>query len=68
MKPVRYYSIDPGDVGLHTIDRQQVARQIESLEIPEREKIRVRQDARIEHVNLEERLNELEENSQSEES
>lgn len=68
MKPIRYYSLDPGDVGLHTIDRQQVARQIESLEIPEREKIRVRQDARIEHVNLEERLNELEENSQSEES
>jgi hypothetical protein len=68
MKPVRYYSLDPGDVGLHTIDRQQVARQIESLEIPEREKIRIRQDARIEHVNLEERLNELEEDSQSEES
>lgn len=67
-KPIRYYSLDPGDVGLHTIDRQQVARQIESLEIPEREKIRIRQDARIEHVNLEERLNELEENSQPEES
>lgn len=68
MKPVRFYSLDPGHVGLHTIDRQQVARQIESLEIPEREKIRIRQDARIEHVNLEERLNELEEDSQSEES
>jgi hypothetical protein len=68
MKPVRYYSLAPGDVGLHTIDRQEVARQIEGLDIPERDKIRVRQDARIEHVNLEERLHELEEDSQSEKS
>lgn len=67
-KPIKHYSLSPGDVGLHEIDRQDVARQIESLEIPEREKIRVLQDARIEHVNLEERLNELEEDSQSEES
>lgn len=67
-KPIKYYSLSPGDVGLHMIDRQDVARQVEALEIPERDKIRVLQDARVEHVNLEERLNELEEDSQSEES
>ncbi|WP_288370335.1 hypothetical protein [uncultured Algoriphagus sp.] len=67
-KPIRYYSLSPGDVGLHSIDRQDVARQIEALEIPERDKIRVRQDARIEYINLEERLHELEEDSQPEES
>ncbi|WP_100628697.1 hypothetical protein [Algoriphagus formosus] len=67
-KPIRFYSLNPGDVGLHSIDRQEVARQIESLEIPERDKIRARQDARIEHINLEERLHELEEDSQPEES
>lgn len=67
-KPIKHYSLSPGDVGLHMIDRQDVARQVEALEIPERDKIRVLQDARVEHVNLEERLNELEEDSQSEES
>lgn len=67
-KQIKHFSLAPEDVGLHAIDRQQVARQVEILDIPEREKIRLLQDARVEHVNLEERLNELEEDSQSEES
>lgn len=67
-KQIRYITLKPEEVGLHAIDRQMTARQIEVLEIPERDKIRLRQDARIEHVNLEERLHELEEDSQPEES
>lgn len=67
-KQIKHFSLAPEDVGLHAIDRQDVARQVEALDIPERDKIRVLQDARVEHVNLEERLNELEEDSQSEES
>ena len=66
MKPVRVLSMDPEFIGLGKIDRQLVANQIEQLEIPERDKNRLRGDAAIEQINLLERLNELEEESQSE--
>lgn len=66
MKPVRVLSMDPEFIGLGKIDRQLIANQIEQLEIPERDKTRLRGDAAIEQLNLAERLNELEEESQSE--
>lgn len=67
IKPIRVYSLDTDAIGLSKIDRQQLASQIESLEIPEREKIRLRNDALIEPFNILETLHGLEEESKSEE-
>lgn len=60
LPPVRVYSLDVERVGLPAPNRQLLAQQIDSLEVPEREKIRLRQEAMIEPVLLEERLNDLE--------
>ena len=65
-KPFRIYNLDPGAVGIPGINRQLVADQIEMLEIPERDKIRVRKDAMLEQINIQETINELQEESQSE--
>lgn len=62
-KPIRVYSLDVENVGLPAPNRQLLAQQIDSLEVPEREKIRLRQDAMIDPVLLEERLNGLEKES-----
>jgi hypothetical protein len=62
-KPVRVYSLDVENVGLPAPNRQLLAQQIDSLEVPERDKIRLRQDAMIDPVLLEERLNGLEKES-----
>jgi len=66
-KPLRLLSLNTETIGLPKIDRQAIANQIEALEIPERDKIRLRKDALIEPFNIEETLNELEEESKSEE-
>lgn len=66
-KPIRVYSLDTESIGLPKIDRQDLANQIEALEIPERDKIRLRKDALIEPFNIQETLDELEEESKSEE-
>ena len=63
LKPVRVYSLDVESVGLPSANRQLLAQQIDALEVPEREKIRLRQDAFIEPILLESRLNELEKES-----
>lgn len=65
-KPIRLYSLDIESLGLPSINRQQIANQIEELEIPERDKIRLKQDARALPMNLEEKLNELEEEGKGE--
>lgn len=62
-KPVRVYSLDVENVGLPAPNRQLLAQQIDSLEVPEREKIRLRQEAMIDVILLEERLNGLEKES-----
>jgi hypothetical protein len=62
-KPIRVYSLDVENVGLPAPNRHLLAQQIDSLEVPEREKIRLRQEALIEPINLEERLNGLEKES-----
>jgi hypothetical protein len=67
LKPVRYYSLDPESVGLPAVNRQELAKQIEALEVPERDKSRIRQEAAIETVNLEQRIYELEKEAKGEE-
>lgn len=67
LKPLRYFSLDPESVGLPSIDRNGLAKQIEALEIPERDKARIRQEAMIDTINLEERIHELEKESKGEE-
>lgn len=66
LKPLRYYSLDPASVGLPTINRQELANQIEALEIPEREKARLKQEASLENIKLEDRFNELEKEAKGE--
>ena len=61
--PVRVYSLDVVNVGLPAPNRQLLAQQIDSLEVPEREKIRLRQEAMIDVIQLEERLSGLEKES-----
>lgn len=59
-KQFRLFSLDPTDIGLPAIDRNTVAKQIDALEIPEMDKARVRRDARLETINIEQYLDELE--------
>jgi hypothetical protein len=66
LKPIRLYSLDPTDIGLPKTNRAAVAAQIEALDIPERDKLRISQDAMIETFNIAEKLNDLEEESKSE--
>lgn len=65
-KPVTVLSLQPSDIGIPEINRQIVARQVESLPIPEREKIKLLGDAMIETINLEDRLYDMEKNHQAE--
>lgn len=66
-KSIRVYTLDTETIGLPRIDRKMLAQQIEGLQIPERDKIRLRKDALIEPFNIQETFNELEEESKSEE-
>jgi len=65
IRPVRLFSLDPEMVGITGINRQEIASQIDELEIPERDKLRLRQDAMIDAIKLEDTLDELEEESKS---
>ena len=65
LRPVRLFTLDPEMIGITGIDRREVAAQIEELEIPERDKIRLKQDAMISPMILENTLDELEEESRS---
>lgn len=58
-KEVRYFSLDPEKVGIPGINRQLLADQIDSLNIPAADKERVRQDALIDPLNIEQTLDEL---------
>ncbi len=64
-KPIRVLSLDTETIGLPKIDRQALAREIEELEIPERDKIRLLEDALNEPFNLLERIGSIEEESKS---
>lgn len=65
-KPIRVYSLDPASVGLPDTNRQEIAKQIEALEVPERDKRRLLQDARNIPINIEEKLHELQEEGKGE--
>lgn len=56
----RLFTLSAEDVGLPAINRHEIARQIDQYDIPQSDKIRLRQDARLEQLNLEEYLHELE--------
>jgi hypothetical protein len=55
-RPYRIFSLDPAKVGLPPINRQEIGQQIEILQIPEADKLRLRRDALIEDVDFTELL------------
>lgn len=59
ISPVRIYSLNPEKVGIPAINRNDVAAQIELLEIPEIAKRSLRRDAMIEDAKIIEQLDEL---------
>jgi hypothetical protein len=63
LKPVRLMTLDPTMVGLSAINRGDVGKQIDDLDIPEADKVRVKADAMLTNINFEETLDELEEES-----
>lgn len=64
-KPVRVYSLDPEFIGLPKTDRQLIANQIEQLDIPERDKIRLRKDGGLDQILIQETLDDIQDESQS---
>ena len=58
-KPIRIFSLDAPDISLPALNRNDIAKQIDALEIPESDKSRLRKDARIETIELEQYLDEL---------
>ncbi len=63
-KQFRHFDLDPSTIGLPNIDRRLLAQQIEALPIPDNEKVRIRQDAAIDDLDITERMyNESQEES-----
>lgn len=60
-KPIKVYDLDPASVGLEAANRQILAAQIDSVELPTREKVRLKRDANIVDIDFEEMLNDQEE-------
>ena len=60
-KPIRVVTLDTADVGLPPINRLDLGRTIDELNIPVSDKTRLRRDAMIEQIDIKEYLNELEE-------
>jgi hypothetical protein len=65
-KPIKIYSLDPKKIGLELADRNALADRIDDMNIPEREKSRLRQEASIENVDFMDLLDEQEEKVGSE--
>lgn len=63
-KPIKVFSLDVSDIGLPPVNRNLLAQQIDALEIPESDKVRIKKDARVEPLKLEEYLDELETENQ----
>jgi uncharacterized protein with von Willebrand factor type A (vWA) domain len=60
-KPIKIYSLDTAAVGLPSIDRQNLAAQIDAIEdIPERERVRIKRDAQVVDIDIEDMLNDTE--------
>lgn len=61
-KPVKVYDLDPASVGLPSANRMALGRQIDQMDdLSEREKIRLRRDANIEDIDIEDMLDDTEE-------
>ena len=60
-KPIKIYDLNPEAVGLDAANRQILASQIDSVDLPEREKVRLKRDANIVDIDFEEMLNDQEE-------
>ena len=60
-KPVKVYDLDPAAVGLDAANRNTLGRQIDNMDLPEREKVRLKRDANIEDIDFEEMLDDTEE-------
>ena len=58
---IKVYDLDPAAVGLPAANRTLLAQQIDALDVPEREKDRIRQDAGVEDVDIIDMLDDTEE-------
>lgn len=61
IKPIKIYDLNPEAVGLSSANRQVLAAQIDSVDLPQTEKIRLKRDANIVDIDFEEMLNDQEE-------
>lgn len=65
-KPIKVYGLQPESIGLEAANRQELARLIDGLDtVTEREKTRLRRDAGIEDIDIEEMLHDQEEKTQN---
>lgn len=65
-KPIKIYSLDTEKIGLPQADRYKLASLIDSIpDIPEREKVRLKRDAQVEDINVEEMLDDTEKKTKS---
>ena len=60
-KPVIHFDLDPAAVGLPSANRNELGRQIDAIDLPEREKTRLKRDANVIDVDIEEMLDDQEE-------
>lgn len=65
-KPIKVYSLDPAAIKLEAADRDALAARIDSMDIPEDEKTRLRRDAQVEDVDFIEMFDEQEKKTRSE--
>lgn len=65
-KPYKIYSLNPEMISLPKVSRNELAERIDNMEIPEREKRRVRQEAMVEDIHFMDILDEQEEKIGSE--
>ena len=63
-KPVKVYDLDPAAVGLESANRNILGRQIDTMDLPEREKVRLKRDANIEDIDFEEMLDDTKEKTE----
>lgn len=53
-KSIKIYTLDAAKVGIPKINRDEIARQIDEMEIDDEQKVRIKADAGLEETNLEE--------------
>ena len=63
-KPVKVYDLDPAAVGLPSANRNELGRQIDAIDLPEKEKVRLKRDANIEDIDFEEMLDDTKEKTE----